>query len=1055
MNPHAAGDGTALELLLAPRFQALIEAILPELMGTPPNVLPEYRRRGVGRPDIAFIHQGSPARAFIELKQPYTALVPAQFRGHNADQFERFCELPNWALCNFLSIQLYRRNEPGARAEILPPAAIEPDTHATTAAKLIRSHDHAGFTAVIQTLAMAQPIVPENAQETAQVLAHAARLVRSVVAAQCREGLDDVVSDVRADFNKTLFARAEAGGYDPSDADALFSAAFAQTLVFGLLLAREAGGKEVGPHAYEQLSDATYPLLRGTLRALTLDEVCSMLGAAFDVTVDAINSVDPALLEPVNGRDPVLYLYEDFLRVFDPEAVKRYGVYYTPPEVVRLIVAEVDHALRERLGTEGLLDANVNLLDPACGTGTFLIAAASAAAEQAAAKFGEGAIAAEITAFAQRMHGFELLVGPYTVAHYRMLREIAGRGGSVERLPIFLTDTLAPPADTAGLEPHLAFLSAPMVAERAAADCVKRDVPILVIMGNPPYKRLRTGELARLVGTDMNARWEDLKRPVREAGHGRSLNAFPDLYVAFYRWALWRLFEAEGAEGRGILAFVTNRNFLTGRGFGGLRKMLRERFDRIRIIDFRGDHRGALPATVKRDENVFNIAVGVCILIAEATDATKTNGEETVEYADVWREGAFSRDEKLALARAVCDDQVRLNYRPVDGDGMDRLKPFGFSGTDWPAIDELFTFRSNGIVTYRDAFSYAVTENKIRDRIVRWLALNQIDAANEFKETRDRKAGPAHKSVFDEAAIQRTSYRPFDIRFLYNQREFIDFPKPDLQNAWGERNVALFALEDGTGDGPAVWCHGLIPDQHAFRGSYGGWVFPFQNHAAEGIGHYLRPALVSGISAAYGASIAPQEIFDTILALLSASTYTTRFAPDLEDDFPHIPFPADPTVFQTAAALGARIRAVQTFVDAPAERFQQARLVGNVSDPHLDIPTPRRAFTGTGRTGTLALVADRSLCVTGVSERAWQFSVSGYSILYRWLRARNGEVLNARLQRDLLDIISRIENTLHLYDEADEVLAAAAEAALTRDQMGAPVRAGATAVGLGDIDAAE
>ena len=225
------------------------------------------------------------------------------------------------------------RGIPG-RAEILPPAAIDPDTHATTAARLIRNHDHDGFVAVIQTLAMAQSIVPANAQEIAQVLAHAARLVRSVVAAQCREGLDDVVSDVRADFSKTLFARAEAGGYDPKDADALFSAAFAQTLVFGLLLAREAGGNEVGPHAYEQLADATYPLLRGTLRALTLDEVCSMLGAAFDVTV---NSVDPALLEPVNGRDPVLY--EDFLRVFDPEAVKRYGVYYTPPDVVRLIVA--------------------------------------------------------------------------------------------------------------------------------------------------------------------------------------------------------------------------------------------------------------------------------------------------------------------------------------------------------------------------------------------------------------------------------------------------------------------------------------------------------------------------------------------------------------------------------------------------------------------------------------------------------------------------------------------------------------------------------------------
>jgi predicted helicase len=156
----------------------------------------------------------------------------------------------------------------------------------------------------------------------------------------------------------------------------------------------------------------------------------------------------------------VLYLYEDFLRVFDPEAVRKYGVYFTPPELVQLIVAEIDRALQRGLAADGLVDPNVNLLDPACGTGTFLIAGVSAVAATVAAKYGEGAVGAEVSAFAQRMHGFELLVGPYTVAHYRVLREVLGCGGVVERLPIHLTDTLAPPIDAAGVEPHLAFLSA-------------------------------------------------------------------------------------------------------------------------------------------------------------------------------------------------------------------------------------------------------------------------------------------------------------------------------------------------------------------------------------------------------------------------------------------------------------------------------------------------------------------------------------------------------------------------------------------------------------------
>ena len=268
-----------------------------------------------------------------------------------------------------------------------------------------------------------------------------------------------------------------------------------------------------------------------------MDETCAMLGASFEIAVDAVNAVDTAMLNPgADGRDPVLYLYENFLRTFDPAAVEKYGVYYTPPEVVNLIVAEADRALRDGMGLDGLLDGAVQLLDPACGTGTFLIAATGKVAGLAADRYGAGAVGAEVTDFARRMHGFELLVGPYTVAHYRMLRAVLGHGGTAQRLPIFLTDTLAPPADEGGVAAHLAFLSAPMVAEREAADAVKSRAPILCVIGNPPYKRLRAGEVARLVGPTIDARWQDLKNPVRDAGYGRALNAFPDLYIAFYRW---------------------------------------------------------------------------------------------------------------------------------------------------------------------------------------------------------------------------------------------------------------------------------------------------------------------------------------------------------------------------------------------------------------------------------------------------------------------------------------------------------------------------------------
>ena len=379
-NPAMRGVGTGLELLIAPRFQAFLQSIIADISVKPLRILPEYQRQGLGRPDLAFALPETPARAFIELKSPDKRIEKHQLRGHDLDQYNRFCELPIWALTNYVQIKLLRRDVQEDQAEILPEAAIDPATPDNRADALIRAHDTSAFTRILTALAMADAPEPRDAQQIAEVLAHAARFVREVVLANCQAGLSDAVSRVRADFNETLYARAEAGGYDVRNMDQLFAGAFAQTLIFGLLLARDAGGgAQVDHEAYRHLPEETYPLLRGTLRALSMDEVRDMLGVAFDIAIDAVNSVNAEMLLPTRGRDPMLYLYEDFLRVFNPEDVAKYGVYYTPPEIVKLIVAETDRALRRDLDTNGLLDRNVRLLDPACGTGTFLIGAAEKA----------------------------------------------------------------------------------------------------------------------------------------------------------------------------------------------------------------------------------------------------------------------------------------------------------------------------------------------------------------------------------------------------------------------------------------------------------------------------------------------------------------------------------------------------------------------------------------------------------------------------------------------------------------------------------------------------
>jgi hypothetical protein len=427
-------------------------------------------------------------------------------------------------------------------------------------------------------------------------MAHSARLVRAIIRdrlAELRRGgqVTHPLLQVRQEFRDVLYAHPEAGGYSARDFDALFSAAFAQTLAFGLLLVREAKGEDVGPEAWRHMPEE-HPLMQTALRVLSQPEIVEDVGIGFTVMCDTVNSFTPEILQVPPGRpDPILYFYEDFLRTFDPEARERYGVYYTPVEVVQYMVSALDRSVREHLATQGLRDPHVTILDPATGTGTFLLGIAERVRAQGEAEGGEGMGALALEDLAGRMFGFELLVGPYAVAHYR-IRHALGHGQTVTlpRLGVYLADTLAEPGAAAPMG-HLGFVSEGIAAEQQQANRIKAEQPILAIIGNPPYRRLEEGENRTLVGDWMDGIWDDLKEPVRNAGQGNQLNTFPELSVAFWRWSIWKLFEAENAPGRGVVALITNRKFLTGWPYAGLRKMMRERFDRIEIIDLRGDHR--------------------------------------------------------------------------------------------------------------------------------------------------------------------------------------------------------------------------------------------------------------------------------------------------------------------------------------------------------------------------------------------------------------------------------------------------------------------------------
>lgn len=236
-------------------------------------------------------------------------------------------------------------------------------------------------------------------------------------------------------------------------------------------------------------------------------------------------------------------------------------------------------------------------------------------------------------------------------------------------------------------------------------------------------------------------------------------------------------------------------------------------------------------------------------------------------------------------------------------------------------------------------------------------------------------------------------------------------------------------MPSGTGVGPAAWCHSSLPDYHSFSGR-GGYAFPLYDRRAGPNATNIAPALLEGLTIAYGQPVTAPDMFDAILCLLSATSYTRRFAEDLEDTFPHIPFPADHAVFVRAVMLGREIRAIETFARVSEERFRPATLARMENEPDGDVTAVTYAD------GAITLCANGSGRLTGISQPVWDFAVSGYRLLPRWIEGRVGLPATLALVRELRDVAARIAELIHRFDEADLVLADTLADTITCEDLG-------------------
>jgi predicted helicase len=414
----------------------------------------------------------------------------------------------------------------------------------------------------------------------AHTIARLCRLLRDEVTEQLSFG-SEALTGLATDWRKLLF---------PDATDERFADGYAQAVTFGMLMARAKQIKlATGLQQVASELSHTSSLIGAALRLLTDNaENQETLKTALGTLTRVLDAVDWAKIS--KGKpDAWLYFYEDFLEVYDSKLRRQTGSYYTPPEVVGAMVELVDEVLRTpRFGMHaGLASPSVTLVDPATGTGTFMLGILRRIADTVRQDEGEGSVEGTVHAALKRLIAFEMQLGPFAVAQLRILAEIVELTGAAPKAPArtFVTNTLGNPDDDEGWIPGIL---APIATSRREANRIKRDEPITVVIGNPPYKVKAKGLGGWIEGENKKAEksapladWQ----PPSAWKAGADAKHLRNLYIYFWRWATWKVFDHDPAHNSGIVCFIIVAGFLSGPGFQKMRYYLRRTCDDIWVID--------------------------------------------------------------------------------------------------------------------------------------------------------------------------------------------------------------------------------------------------------------------------------------------------------------------------------------------------------------------------------------------------------------------------------------------------------------------------------------
>ena len=996
---------------------------------------------GLVRPDYA-VWVNDVLTGYVELKAPGKNIDPDSFtkKSHEYKQWQRLRHLPNLLYTNGNEWRLYHYGKPLLTSSKGVAAYIHGSLNNRSKVSAQASLE-TFFTKFLNW----EPTPIQNVSQLVETLAPLASLLRAEVLlgldsenevnvkyyAQLAEAIKDgkdrpvmpPLMQLQKDWGKTLA---------PSLRNADFADSFAQTVVFALVVAISEGHKL----SIETLSNMANRLrsqhgyLGNALKLMMdyLDDEESSIYNTLEVIVRVLGATSWTKISE-GKSDVYLHLYEHFFEIYNPEQRKKTGSYYTPVEVVDQMVRLVDDALRTYLGKEhGLASEGVSVIDPAMGTGTYPLSVIHKVAK--AESLSPAARTRALSRLAENLYGFELQSGPFSVAELRLTQTFKDKGAEVPEggLNLYVTNTLSNPFAKAkqtdgNTLSRLAELS-------TQATRVKREIPIQVCIGNPPYKDKAEG-MGNWVETGRRHKQKikgEIPSPIledfRASGNGKYEYVLKNLYVYFWRWAFWKVFEdsfrtlgsqSDNAQRAGVVCFITADGYLHGPGFAGMREYIRRSSSRGWIINVTPE--GKRPPAKNA---VFAIETPVSIALFLREENTDEETPADIRYVAL--HGTFAEKIQALVALSLDGEE----FEPVRSGWGDKFVPE--TDGDWDSYPELPDFYASYFpgVKPNKTWVYAPAKSVLEER---WRKLVEGDDLKvrvaRFRETAStgiaigKKSLPGEdtfqgsvESINDQIARQfftevpnivPVGYRSFDRQYILADSRLLERARPEL---WEHRvPEQVFIVEQHARHpqaGPGLYFDALIPDMNAFN-NRGGRAHPILN--VSGAPNLTEPA-AQMLRERFGDN-APGDLVYYLAALTGHPGYVRTFDEPLQQAGIRVPLTADPELWERAVQLGKQVVWLHTYGERGEplpgmERLDQRpegadyTLPYSIQDMGKTMPEKKPSFSPDP---VDSLSEEQNVPVTGtvsfgqarcenVEQRVFDYTVGGNQVLGMWAKYR-------------------------------------------------------------------